>query len=339
MCLLCLMETTTTEFRLFESKWGPDQLFGTTGGLISYSFAVSNVINQRQDFDAFITDESFQREIVESLAVWEQVADVRFTRVPDSEGSGIRFGWKDIDGAGGVLGQTALPSNGPLAQVSVVFDREENWFVGGDSPADQIDFSSTALHEIGHAIGIDHSQDPSALMAASYSTTNFELQGDDINAAATIYGANDLVVVDIYRFFNSSLGGHFFTADFVEKKNVEERNLFDSEGVGFRAFSKADEQGENTVPVYRFLNTELGSHLFTAFELEKATLMSSEGFVFEDVGFRALSIDTAETVPVYRFFNKENGGHFFTADEIEKNAVLSNPQFIYEGEAFYTLAT
>ena len=332
------MKTTTADFRVFESKWGPDQLFGTTGGLISYSFAISNVVNQRQDFDSFITDESFQQEIVESLAAWEQVADVRFTRAPDSEDVGIRFGWRDIDGAGGVLGQTALPSNGPLARVSVVFDRDENWFVGGDSSADRIDFSSTALHEIGHAIGIDHSQDPSALMAASYSTTNFELQGDDINAAATIYGANDLVVVDIHRFFNPSKGGHFFTADVVEKESVEALNLFDSEGVGFRAFSKADEQGQNTIPIYRFLNTDLGSHLFTAFELEKASLMSSEVFVFEGVSFRALSIDTAETIPVYRFFNTANGGHFFTTNEIEKNAVLSIPQFIYEGEAFYTLA-
>ncbi len=331
------MKSTTAEFRLFESKWGLDQLFGTTGGVISYSFAVSNIVGQRQEFDSFITEESFRKEIDDSLAAWEQVADVRFVSAPDSADVGIRFGWSDIDGPGGVLGQTALPSEGPLTRVSVVFDINENWFVGGDSPPSQIDFSSTALHEIGHAIGIDHSLDPSALMAASYSTTNFELQPDDINAATIIYGANDLVSVDIHRFFNPSSGGHFFTADVVEKENVEDRNLFDSEGVGFRAFSASQELGQNTVPIYRFLNIELGSHLFTAFELEREFLSSSEHFVFEGIGFLALAIDTAETVPVHRFFNKVNGGHFFTISEVEKNAVEGNSQFIYEGEAFYTL--
>ena len=69
----------------------------------------------------------------------------------------------DLDGGTlmekeGVLGQTIVPSFGPLEKVEVAFDIQEEWFVEGDAPLNKIDFSSTAIHEIGHAIGIDHSE-------------------------------------------------------------------------------------------------------------------------------------------------------------------------------------
>ena len=85
-----------------------------------------------------------------------------------------------------------MPSSGALSGVIVLFDKDEDWFLNGDSPPDQIDFSSTAIHEIGHAIGINHSEQPQALMAATYSKTIFELQVDDKEAAISIYGQNDL---------------------------------------------------------------------------------------------------------------------------------------------------
>ena len=44
-----------------------------------------------------------------------------------------------------------------LKNVIVALDINEDWFFGGDAPSNKIDFSATATHEIGHAIGIDHS--------------------------------------------------------------------------------------------------------------------------------------------------------------------------------------
>ena len=90
-----------------------------------------------------------------------------------------------------------------------------------------------------------------------------------------------------------------------------------------------------TVPVYRFFNPDSGSHLFTAFDTEKNHLIDNTNFIFEGIGFRAFSSDTASTVPVYRFFNQESGGHFFTASEVEKDAIINFPQLVFEGEAFY----
>ena len=58
---LAAPESDTREFRVFGSKWGESQEKGTTGGLVSYSFATQNYNGQLRDFDSFITDVSFQK--------------------------------------------------------------------------------------------------------------------------------------------------------------------------------------------------------------------------------------------------------------------------------------
>ena len=323
------------EFRLLGPKWGESQEVGTTGGLVNYSFATQNYNGQLRDFDSFITDNSFQKEIVEALSVWEVEADIRFTQVQDTINTDIRFGWANIDGSGSVLGETVFPSAGPLNQVIVAFDRAESWFVGGDAPANLIDFSSTAIHEIGHAIGIDHSETNQSIMRASYSREIFDLQIDDINAVTNIYGQNETVKIEVHRFYKPQTGSHFFTTDLIEKVAVEQNNAFNIEGVGFSALSREDDFVPGAIPVYRFFNSDLESHLFTAFDAEKEHLIDNTNFIFEGIGFRAFSVDTASTVPVYRFFNKHSGGHFFTASEVEKESIINLPQLIFEGEAFY----
>jgi len=67
-------------------------------------------------------------------------------------------------------------------------DPDWNWTTGG--PA-QVDLQSVALHEFGHALGLNHSADGSAVMYASYPSGAQKRQPtpDDIQGLNAIYGA------------------------------------------------------------------------------------------------------------------------------------------------------
>ena len=85
MCLFCSMNSVTRDFTTLGQKWGENQVFGNSGGTVSYSFATQNFSNQFGVFDSFINELPFQEEIITSLSSWENVADIRFVSVPGGE--------------------------------------------------------------------------------------------------------------------------------------------------------------------------------------------------------------------------------------------------------------
>lgn len=68
------------------------------------------------------------------------------------------------------------------------FDDDEVWTVNGQSGT--IDYTWTALHEIGHAIGLDHALDSAAIMWPWFEVfrPNLKLNQDDIHGIQSIYG-------------------------------------------------------------------------------------------------------------------------------------------------------
>lgn len=83
-----------------------------------------------------------------------------------------------------------------IDDADIVFNSNEQWNVYNSAPVSgMVDFGRVALHELGHAMGLNHETINPAIMRGLVSST-VALQADDINAANAIYkvppgGASD----------------------------------------------------------------------------------------------------------------------------------------------------
>lgn len=142
-----------------------------------------------------------QREIIrDAFNRWAEVCALTFSEAegnatPDlsvgfhraSHGDGYSF-----DDAGGPDGNTLAhaffppPAGGPHAG-SLHFDEFELW---KDEPGGiGTRLYNVTLHEIGHLLGLDHSQEQAAIMYAYYAEDRNDLRPDDIAGAQSLYGA------------------------------------------------------------------------------------------------------------------------------------------------------
>ena len=144
-----------------DHKWGSSQL-GTSGGVVTWSFVTANYVGQAYQFDARIGGD-YAVEVRAAFDRWESVADIDFVEVSDSASVMIRLGFDYIDGRGRSIAEanTAFTRSGSNVDAEIRFETDEGWrYVNGrlvDSGGNL--FYATALHEIGHTMGLGHTKD------------------------------------------------------------------------------------------------------------------------------------------------------------------------------------
>lgn len=138
------------------------------------------IIDRTSDMSASRQNEAFDR----AFALWEHASSLDIERVNNRSDADITIEFKspgdddyDFDGRSGTLAYAYFPQVGITA-----FDDAEPWSYLGS-----IDLVTVAAHEFGHALGIDHSDDPGALLAPFYTGARPWLSDDDIAAIRDLY--------------------------------------------------------------------------------------------------------------------------------------------------------
>lgn len=206
----------------YYNKWGDIFNAGTPGGTITWSLMPDGTTIDPSFTDPNITGTSSLTSIMnglgysEALATierafdkWSNATNIDFEKVEDSGGpfnhaestapntGQIRIGAFAFVGGASGLGAVgyAPPPNGGTLEGDILLNSNNTFFFDPGNEGDPIqifnDFESLLLHEIGHAIGMAHS-DVCSVMSVDFNCfqyINRELDPDDIAGIQFLYGS------------------------------------------------------------------------------------------------------------------------------------------------------
>lgn len=206
LALPLFAENDTGGYRLLELdgykvKWGEHTL--GAGASISYAFADASMhFNDARNCRDLVpmaaltgqalTIDILEREAAAAFRAWEGAANVTFNRVEDPRDANIVLGAQGQPIGTAFANVTYLPGSKDtvrlIDQALVCLNPEKRWKVGFDGDKDVYDIRYTLIHEIGHAIGLDHPGPEGQLMGFRYTEAFAELQPGDLRGIRQLYG-------------------------------------------------------------------------------------------------------------------------------------------------------
>lgn len=207
------------DYVLENVKWRGGA-FGTGGGTVTWA-ADSTVPT------GLIAD------IIAAFADWARYANITFQQVASTASSMIDITMGPIDGLNRILGVTQFAFNGTaLISANIQFDSGELWTVvnGHGQSAGGANFFSTALHEIGHALGLGHYNDLPAIMNSVIRDAITDLTSHDINGIRAVYGAAP--IAPPAAAFEGLVDDNFYFAHYpdVAAAGVDAKDHYDGSG-------------------------------------------------------------------------------------------------------------
>jgi hypothetical protein len=168
-----------------------------------------NIVYAFNNGTADIAGSGEQQAVKDGMRLWEEVADVHFVPWNGLTGVDTWIKWatgahgdsESFDGLNGTAAHAFEPC-APVVGGQIHFDDAEEWttapFAGVEQPVDLV---AVAAHEAGHALGLEHTTDASALMLQGRSQRF--LSWDDIFGVQWIYGRDN----GVFHLKNKLTGG------------------------------------------------------------------------------------------------------------------------------------
>jgi hypothetical protein len=193
-CLL-ILSTNASAYKLYKTSSGKNVRWATSHVEIVLDGSLL-ALAAKEDVEAVIR---------EAFELWELDATlpISFELIWDScnevadDGNNCIFACEDKskcydrpDEKGGTTFLNISPSRGTITDVDIVLNADDwEWDVNGNRE-NGLNFARVLSHEIGHLLGIDHSEEPRAIMYPSLSVSDKSipsLHDDDVDAAETLY--------------------------------------------------------------------------------------------------------------------------------------------------------
>lgn len=185
----------------YKVKWG-SQDFGV-GARVSYAFADRKLMfddarncGELAPMKALsgpeLSYETLVRETAAAFRVWERAANLSFYQVSNVQDADIILGAQGQPHMRAFANVTYASGETQgvrtIKQALVCLNPEHKWKVGFDGNTDVYDIRYTLIHEIGHALGLDHPGPSGQLMGFRYTEDFPELQPGDLRGIRRLYG-------------------------------------------------------------------------------------------------------------------------------------------------------